>query len=153
MDSLESKLDRLTPGQRREVDDFVDFLLQQSGNSAGSTMPAPRAAPPPSAVAPPPFIVEDSLQMMEAPTRSAPDITRETGSPAPTPASIDPPSLIQEIIVTSEDTLTRDYMDYGRFDPPAREPSPADVAVRNVKENLIRKGKEDRTHQLLDWVD
>jgi hypothetical protein len=153
MDSLESKLDRLIPGQRREVDDFVDFLLQQAGNSAGSAMPVPQAAPPPLAVAPPPFTVEESLQQPEAPTRSAPEFTRAPGAPAPIPAPIDPPSSMQEIIVTSEDHLTRDYMDYGRFDQSPKESSPADEAVRNVKEKLSRKSKEDKTNQLLEWID
>ena len=32
MESLESKLDRLSPEQRKEVEDFVDFLLFRSGN-------------------------------------------------------------------------------------------------------------------------
>ena len=32
MESLESKLDRLTPDQRKEIEDFVDFLLYRSGN-------------------------------------------------------------------------------------------------------------------------
>ena len=30
MESLESKLDRLTPEQRREIEDFVDFLLHRN---------------------------------------------------------------------------------------------------------------------------
>ena len=30
MESLENKLDRLTPDQRREVEDFVDFLIQRA---------------------------------------------------------------------------------------------------------------------------
>ena len=30
MESLESKLDRLSPEQRREVEDFVDFLIQRA---------------------------------------------------------------------------------------------------------------------------
>ncbi|MCX6688838.1 MAG: hypothetical protein NTZ39_03970 [Methanoregula sp.] len=152
MDSLESKLDRLTPGQRREVDDFVDFLLQQSGSSPGSSVPVSRA-PPLQAIAPPPFTVDDSFQQPETPPRSVPDLTRETGASVPPSVPAVPPSPIQEIIVGSEDLLTRDYMDYGRFDPSAREPSPADEAVRNVKEKLSRKNKEDRTNQLLDWVD
>ncbi len=39
MESLENKLDRLPPEQRKEVEDFVDFLLFRSGN-----IPAPPAA-------------------------------------------------------------------------------------------------------------
>ncbi len=31
MESLESKLDRLSPEQRKEVEDFVEFLIFRSG--------------------------------------------------------------------------------------------------------------------------
>ncbi|MDD5024793.1 MAG: hypothetical protein PHF57_03575 [Methanoregula sp.] len=154
MDSLESKLDRLTPGQRREVDDFVDFLLQQSGSSTAASMPVSRQAPPPLSVAPPAFIVEDtSLPLPETSTPPVTGFARETGIPPHAPEPVVASSPIQEIVVSTDDYITRDYMDYGRFDQPAREPSPADAAVRKVKETLIRKSKEDRSRQLLDWID
>ena len=41
MESLESKLDRLSPEQRKEVEEFVDFLMYRSGNSPGSPATAP----------------------------------------------------------------------------------------------------------------
>jgi len=51
MESLESRLERLSPGQRREVEDFVDFLLSRpesslAGQPAAGTPPAPHTAPP-----------------------------------------------------------------------------------------------------------
>jgi hypothetical protein len=39
MESLESKLDGLTPEQRKEVEDFVDFLIYRSGNLPGPQIP------------------------------------------------------------------------------------------------------------------
>ncbi len=53
MESLESKLDRLTPDQRKEIEDFVDFLLYRSGNlpvapvTAQSPVSRQNVAPPP----------------------------------------------------------------------------------------------------------
>ena len=41
MESLESKLDRLSPEQRKEVEDFMDFLMYRSGNSHESPGTAP----------------------------------------------------------------------------------------------------------------
>ncbi len=65
MESLESKLDRLSPEQRKEVEDFVDFLLSRSGN-----VPAPPAAgqTPVSFqnVAPPPLFVQEPAHHAES---------------------------------------------------------------------------------------
>jgi hypothetical protein len=148
MDSLESRLERLTPGQRREVEDFVDFLLQQSGTSPALKTPVPQASPPLLEVAPPAFTVQESPVNPEPFRMNVHDPI-----PASTPISEESSPLIAEITTSDEDLLTHDYMDYGQFDQLSRQPSPADEAVRNVKVKMSRKGKEDRTHQLLDWID
>ena len=152
MDSLESKLDRLTPGQRREVDDFVDFLLQQSGGSPGSKVPLPQS-PPQMNVAPPPLVIQEPLLPPEAPSRNDHDIILAAGSPAPTPFQKGTPSPIQEIADSGDDFITHDYMDYGKFDQEFKQSSPAIEAVKNVKKKLSQKIKEDKTHKLLDWID
>ena len=56
MDSLESKLDRLTTTQRKEVEDFVDFLMCRSGNShespgAATVLPSSQYIAPPAKLA------------------------------------------------------------------------------------------------------
>lgn len=150
MDSLENKLDRLTPGQRREVDDFVDFLLQQSSGTTPAKMPVPPASPP-SGVAPPPFTVQEPPVPREPPAPRQTDLimadeTLVAASPE------DEASGIQEITVGG-DVLTQDYMDYGAYDPTQRPSSPADEAVRKVKEKLIQKSEQDSSHNLLDWID
>ena len=153
MDSLESRLERLTPGQRREVEDFVDFLLQQSGTSPALKIPVPQAPPQSLNVAPPVFTAQESPVNPEPLRINVHDYTPEAGLPASTPVYEESPPLIAEITTSAEDLLTHDYMDYGQFDQLSRQPSPADEAVRNVKVKISRKDKEDRTHQLLDWID
>ncbi len=153
MDSLESRLERLTPGQRREVEDFVDFLLQQSGTSPGSKFPVPQAPPPLLDVAPPAFTVQEPPVNPEAPRIHVYDLTCGAGSPAITPVYNESPPPTAKITTSGEDFLTHDYMDYGQFDQSPREPSPADEAVRNVRVKMSRKDKGERTSQLLDWID
>ncbi len=148
MDSLESRLERLTPGQRREVEDFVEFLLQQSGTSPALKNPVPQAPPQSLNVAPPVFTVQE-LPLNPEPFR----MNVHDPIPESTPISEESLPLIAEITISDEDLLTHDYMDYGQFDPSSQQPSPADEAVRNVKVKMSRKDKEDRTHQLLDWID
>jgi hypothetical protein len=88
MESLESKLDRLAPEQRKEVEDFVDFLIFRSGESQAIPQ-----APSISSQAPPPL---------------------ETVPLSPPPRPV--PAPAQESPSTGEDWITRDYMDYGQFD-------------------------------------
>ena len=152
MDSLESKLDRLTTGQRREVDDFVDFLLQQSGGGSSPKVPLFQSSPQMN-VAPPPLVIQEPLLPPEAPSRNDHDIILAAGSPAPTPFQKGTPSPIQEIADSGDDFITHDYMDYGKFDQEFKQSSPAIEAVKNVKEKLSQKSKEDKTHKLLDWID
>lgn len=154
MDSLESKLDRLTPIQRREVDDFVDFLLQQSSGSTPAKVLVPRI-PDPSGIAPPPFTMQESAPAPEpVPPRNTVIIHAEEApviSPPPDEAEY---PVAQEITVSVDDPVTRDYMDYGRFDQPREEQSsPATEAIKKVRQKLIHKSEQESTNKLLDWID
>jgi hypothetical protein len=153
MDSLESRLERLTPGQRREVEDFIEFLLQQSGTSPAMKIPVPQVSPPPLNVAPPAFTLQEIPVNPDAPHINDPDLSGADGSPATISVHEESRPLIAEITTSDEDLLTYDYMDYGQFDQSSRQQSPADEAVRNVKVKMSRKDKEDSTHHLLDWID
>jgi hypothetical protein len=145
MESLESKIERLTPEQRREVEDFVDFLLLK--NSLRQT--APIASPPPVMMnMPPVFTAEPALSPPAPAVRMQDLMIREESTSAIT--SMEPASPIHEINVGNEDPLTRDYMDLGRFDS---QPSPATEAVKKVKQKIIAREAEDKPRHLLDWVD
>jgi hypothetical protein len=148
MESLERKLDRLLPDQRREVEDFVDFLLYRSGSPQG--IPGPTARIPtdvkPAAPVIPvmaPMIMQETLPVVvqgQNPRHeesSTLDITEEHYTP------------IQEITVEIDDRISRDYMDYGQFE----QPSPATEAVKKVKAKLIQKSEQNTSHHLLDWID
>ena len=149
MESLENKLERLTPGQRREVEDFVDFLLQQSGTSPAPLIPVPQV-PQMMGIAPPPLTREEPPATSGTSRIASHDVILASGSADPaceesTPLAVE--------IDPNDDYITHDYMDYGQFDQSSRQPSPATEAVRNVKMKMSRKDKEDRTRQLLDWID
>jgi len=146
MESLERKLERLSPQQRRQVEDFADFLLQRqkespspSLNQAGTPL-SPAAVPPPLTVqeplsAPEPVKVYDLLQGQE----------QNAGVIDEDPVTL----LMQEIAV--DDSLADDYMDYGKYEPPP--PSPATDAVQRVKEKLSQKKENDPAKKMLEWID
>jgi hypothetical protein len=139
MDLLPNKLDRLTPEQRREVEDFVDFLLFRSDNQPA----VPREVapvPPIFSVAPPPLEPAPVLPAQEIASSTVPASPLQDERPA---------SPIHEI-GAGEDGITRDYMDYGKFD---QTPSPATEAVKKVKRKLVQREEQDKSRQLLDWVD
>ena len=84
MESLESKLDRLSPDQRKEVEDFVDFLMYRSGNLQVS--PVTAAVPARiQKVAPPPFIIQEPVQILENPPAKEFDASPAENPPAPAP--------------------------------------------------------------------
>jgi hypothetical protein len=148
MESLESKLDRLSPDQRREVEDFVDFLLYRSGSPQGVF--SPTAVNPPAIKSAPPVIpVMAPMIIQETP----PVVVHEQNIRQEEPSSEEVPeeysSPIREITVEVEDRISRDYMDYGQFE----QQSPATEAVRKVKAKLIQKSEEDTSRHLLDWID
>ncbi|PKL68107.1 MAG: hypothetical protein CVV30_12285 [Methanomicrobiales archaeon HGW-Methanomicrobiales-1] len=148
MESLESKLDRLSPEQRREVEDFVDFLLYRSGTLQGVSGPA--VVNPSAAKLVPPVIPVMTPILQDTPlvVASEQNIRQADSSSTGMPEESSP--LIQEITVEVEDRISRDYMDYGQFE---QQSSPATEAVKKVKTRLIQKSDQDHSSHLLDWVD
>jgi hypothetical protein len=147
MESFESRMERLTPEQRREVEDFVDFLLLKNNFRQGSS----DAARPSQVMmnAPPVLSPEPALYKQQKPV-----IMQDLLVPAESPPSMvidDPvPAPINEIVAGGEDRITRDYMDYGKFD---QSPTPATEAVKNVKRKIIAREADETSRHMLDWVD
>lgn len=136
MESLENKLDRLSSDQRREVEDFVDFLLSRAA-AVPVPPPTPAAIPPVMSAAPPVFSAQEL-----SPVR--------VHEEHPAPGETNDPPVIQEITAGGDDWITRDYMDYGKFE---QQPSPATEAVKKVKQKIIARQAEERSKDLLEWVD
>jgi hypothetical protein len=142
MESLESRMERLTTEQRREVEDFVDFLLLKN-NFRESTSPA--TSPSPILKSAPPILSADPVTAVPAPLRMQDLVIHEEPRiPAISPEPA--PTVVHEIADTHEDG----YMDYGMFEQVA---TPATEAVRNVKRKIIAREAEDKSGHLLDWVD
>lgn len=143
MDLLLNKLERLTPEQRREVEDYVDFLLFRSDNRPDPARPV--APVPPVLMATPP-VPEPAPAAIPPPLQPAPAIPYHDEPPAPAAPA---PGAVYEI--GGDDWLTRDYMDLGQFEPSS---SPATEAVKKVKRKLVqREEQEKKGGHLLDWVD
>ena len=150
MDSLESKLDRLSAEQRREVEDFVDFLIQRA-EGIRVTVQLPAHDPIPAKSIAPPLITPDPVPLEESPV----PVPREEVLPAAAPEPVheaDAPAAIHEI--ETDDGL----LDYGKFEraaaaPAPLPPSPADAAVQKVKRKLIQKSEQADKTRLLDWID
>ena len=80
MDSLESKLDRLSAEQRREAEDFIDFLIQRAeGIRVTVQLPSHDVSPAMKSVAPP-LITPDPVTVEE------PAVSQSRDN-APTPAA------------------------------------------------------------------
>jgi len=147
MESLESKLDRLSQDQRKEVEDFVDFLISRSGNT---TIPVSTSSPPPLQNIPPPLLtLQEPVHIMEDPPFRTQDILDSEETPLPV-RNEEPESPFTEIMAGRDDAITHDYMDYGQFE---EQSSPATEAVKKVKKKLIAREAEDKPMHLLDWVD
>lgn len=148
MESLESKLDRLSPDQRREVEDFVDFLLYRSGSPQGihsqtSINPPVLKPEPPAIPVMAPLVMQETM-----PVVAYEQHTRKSESPSlGMPEETDSP--LREITVEVDDRISRDYMDYGQFE----QSSPATEAIKKVKAKLIQKSEKDVSRHLLDWID
>jgi len=145
MESLESKLDRLSPEQRKEVEDFVDFLIFRSGNFSES----PPAAAVPLRIqnaAPPPLILQEPVHVLENSPLKENDVTRSSVPAIPEEKA----APLQEIGPVNDDRITRDYMDYGQYD---RSPSPATAAVKKVKAKLQKRAENEKPRVSLDWID
>ena len=148
MESLESKLDRMSPDQRREIEDFVDFLLYRSGSPQGVTSQT-TALPPVAKPAPPVIPVMAPMIMQETPQVLVHEQNIRQEESSSLGMSEEHYSPIQEITVEAEDRISRDYMDYGQFE----QSSPATEAVKKVKAKLIQKSEQDKSRHLLDWID
>lgn len=151
MDTLESRLERLSPEQLRSVEDYIDFLLSRSAGHTGDRMSSPSVLPP--VAAPPPLLTLDMPQpALSAPLSSQePAITGPDRSLRKTEPEI---PEIQEIMTEKDDTRSGGYLDYGAFESPQKAPSsPADEAVQRVKKKLDRKRDDTQADALLEWVD
>jgi len=142
MESLESRLDRLSPEQRREVEDFVDFLLQKPKTPHPAPL-APAAAPPPLAAASPPFFEQEPASEPE-PVKLH-DLIRRQEPIAASPQE-DVASLVQEISIGDDDLPSGDYMDYGQFDQEKK-------AVVQKKQKKSREKATDSSAHLLEWIE
>lgn len=141
MESLESRMARLTSEQRVEVEDFVDFLLLKNNFRQN-----PPAVPPPSPILmnAPPVLSADPVPSVPA-TQMEDKFSHE--EPNLTAGSHDPePSSIQEIVDTGEDG----YMDYGKFEQAA---IPAAGPEKSVKRKVIAREAEEKSPHVLEWVD
>ncbi|HVP95603.1 hypothetical protein [Methanoregula sp.] len=149
METLENKLDRLSAEQRREVEDFVDFLIQRV-EGIRVTVQLPSHDQPPAKSIAPPLITPDPAPAEDP---AVPLPREEVIAAAPEPVhEAEAPVAIHEI--ETDDGL----LDYGKFEKapaPASPfpPSPADAAVQKVKRKLIQKSEQASKNQLLDWID
>ena len=147
MESLESKLDRLSPEQRKEVEEYMDFLLYRSENTHESpgTTQVPMAF---KQAAPPPLIVQEPVHTPDnIPIKGDDMMPAEILSDS---VQTDQGTPFNEISSASDDRITRNYMDYGQFD---QNPSPATAAVKKVKEKLQKRAKNEKSRVSLDWID
>jgi len=155
MDSLENKLDRLSPDQRREVEDFVDFLIQRAEGIRVTVQVASHDAPSlyksiaPPLIAPDPVPPEDPAALPR-PSEYAPPVAAVPVNEA------ESPEVIREIGAGAAKETPDGYLDYGMFEktaPAPLPPSPADEAIKKVKRKLIQKSEQASKTQLLDWID
>jgi len=146
MESLESKLDKLLPEQRKEVEDFVDFLLYRSGNIPES--PPAQTTPDLQRVAPPPFSFTEPVNARENPPVKIYD-TNQGGIFSIPGKNDEPVKQIHENIVDNEQ-VTGEYIDYGQFE---QKSSPATIAIKNVKEKLQKREEQEKPRVSLDWID
>lgn len=148
MESLESKLDRLSPGQRKETEDFVDFLLSRSG-LVDAPPNTPRDFPPVLNVAPPPMSLIEPVHNTETRPALLQDLANTDEQAMRATAYESVPAPFQEI-GGGGDRITHDYIDYGQFE---HQPSMATEAVKKVKRKIIAREEKEKPRHLLDWVD
>lgn len=139
-------MERLSPDQRKEVEDFVDFLIYRSGNPVESQAAVP-PPPPIQNLAPPPLSPAESVhdpesppsEIYNAPAAGNSSYVRNEERLAP----------VREIVVSGDDRITHEYMDYGLYE----QNSPAVLAVKNVKEKLQKRKEQEKPQVSLDWID
>ena len=149
MESLESKLDRLSPEQRKEIEDFVDFLLSRAVYVCATPSNASRASVVVQNLAPPPLTLIEPVHVMETPPVRLQDLVRTDDLGASAARDEPVPVPFQEIGGGSE-RITHDYMDYGQFE---HQPSPATEAVKKIKRKIVARERQEKPRHLLDWVD
>lgn len=155
MDSLESKLGRLSPDQRREVEDFVDFLIQRAEGIHITVQVPSHDLPVPVQSVAPPLIIPDA-GIAEEPVLPRAVEYRPPVLPVAASRPAESPVLIQEVGGGAAGESRDGYLDYGMFEkspPSPLSPSPADEAVKKVKRRLIQKSEQASKNQLLDWID
>ncbi|HSQ93153.1 MAG TPA: hypothetical protein VLL74_02540 [Methanoregula sp.] len=144
MESLESKLDRLSHEQRREVEDFVDFLISRS---------CPKCFPLTASDSPNmasfTFTPFEAVHAEETGAVRPPDPARGEEREAPGGRDEPAPAPFLEI-GGMPDRITRDYMDYGQFE---QRQSPATEAVKKVRRTITARDEQQKPRHLLDWVD
>jgi len=149
METLENKLDRLSAEQRREVEDFVDFLIQRAEGIRVTVQLAPHDAPSTKSAAPPLIISDPVPQEDHGHEISEPAIGHDANS------ENEPLGKVHEI--SEPDGSADGFFDYGRFEKSQSNaqpsPSPADAAVQKVKKKLIEKSEQESKNLLLDWID
>ena len=149
MESLESKLDRLSSEERKEIEDFVDFLLSRSGKAYVPLQPPP-VIPPVLTTSPPLTPVTEPASPVESRFFSDPALSHGDSVAAVTSHNDRDTASFHEISGGEQDRITHDYMDYGQFE---HHPSPATEAVKRVKRKIIAREGQDKPRHLLDWVD
>ncbi len=156
MESLESKLDRLTPVQRKEVESFVDFLLSRTTGVPVSMDHGSEVPSAPQYVVPPPMILHEPPTITGS-LRSDDQFSITRDEPAhsgfPPPPERDE-EVIQVITAGGSDWVTRDYLDYGKFEEKSPQaPSPAAEAVQRIKKKLGDKKQPEPGKHILEWID
>jgi hypothetical protein len=149
MESLESKLDRLSSEQRKEIEDFVDFLLSRSGPVC-IPPDVTRNPPPVLNMAPPPFTLIEPMVAVEMRPWRLPDAASSDERAAPAAGEEQVPPPFQEIGGGIQERTTHDYMDYGQFE---KQPSLAIEAVQKSRRTIIAREGTEKPRHLLDWVD
>lgn len=147
MEPLENRIARLPPEQQQEVSDFVDFLLLK--NNLRQPLPV---QPSLIMVNTPPVMVPDPLpQQPVPPVQATPLVAPDVAGSPPAPVILaeETVPVIHEITAGDDDRITRDYMDYGRFEP---SPSPATDAGKKVRQKLGAKDIHEKDRHILDWV-
>ncbi|OPY37024.1 MAG: hypothetical protein A4E35_01484 [Methanoregula sp. PtaU1.Bin051] len=154
MESLESKLCRLSQDQQREVEDFVDFLLQRQEKKPVPLIAPVKSSEFPVTFVPPPLPVDRPHDETPGAQLSGP--AREQDRQPVTVDEYAPDPIIREIGPDQGDALASEYLDYGSFEhsSPAAPPlSPATEAVQRVRVRLSAKKTQDKAGDNLDWID
>jgi len=146
MEPLENRIARLTPEQQQEVMDFVDFLLLKNNMTQGPASARPSLI----MVNTPPVMVPDLPFLQPVGSAAESHSPAENERPASQTNEDHSPFDIYEIAVSGDDVITRDYMDYGKFDG---QPSPATEAVRKVRHKIIAREEKEKSRHILEWVD